>query len=917
MPELPTAAEILVSQSEAEPLPVNCIDSAWPSKNDYLETHYRLLRREGTEALRYAVNKYKSNIAASDDEDMCIYTNVRILGYLMSRQGPLCQISFRTDRAQKKILWQQSRRLLPGSVLAVSTKRDNFKSICMTATVAQRPFRDGLDQNPPQVDIVWGNVSDYVIDPDVELIMVEARSGYFEAVRHTLVGLQMAADYDSSLFKYPVYGDKSDPPAKFISETPKVDFSPSLSPTAPREKVEWMRAWDVRDDTPPDIRDYTTMDETQIHALCRMVSRELSIVQGPPGTGKTFTSVEALKIILANQGSGSPPIIVAAQTNHALDQLLTLCLDAGARIARVGGRTESERIEEYTMFNLRQKFGPNPELLFKGLDSRRRKACNALKDLTTTIFNDGLLRPEDLLNTGVITQEQYKSLVDEDMEQTKKHLEHGPFSLWMSGECIETEVLRNKYCDKNLVGDDAEFDREEYEFEGGLENIVEDDEEDRIYGVFVPFSYKWTGKEPAHLTSWHKRAAKELKRTDLYSIPKNMRGAVYQLLFERFIKKLKPEFMKCFADYIECCKEVKAVRWLRDSGVVRQCHINVVGCTTTGLTKYRGFLAGLGARTMLIEEAAETRESNITSALYPSLQQLILVGDHLQLAPFCNTRWLGEKPYHLDMSMFQRMIDHLLIPYVMLDEQRRMAPEIRAIMDSFYGGLKDHEVARTRKPVPGMGDRRTWLFAHNSEDTADANHSRYNTEEAAMIVNFFAYLINNGIKQSQITVLTFYKAQRRHILKKLKSHPSLAVTPEAFQVQTVDSYQGEENDIVLLSLVRSPPPNGDFKVGFLDNQNRVIVAISRARRGFYVFGNIINASNASRESQEIWVPIWKSFIRQQRYDAKRGLPLQCQPHGNTIWIQNSNGWADNTGGCDQRCTFVRECGHQCGFPCHV
>lgn len=112
----------------------------------------------------------------------------------MSRLGPLCRIAFSTDHAQKRIMWQMSRRLRPGAVLAISTKRDNFSSICMTATVAQRPYRGGLDQNPPQVDIVWGNVSDYVVDPDMELIMVEARAGYFESVRHTLVGLQMAAD---------------------------------------------------------------------------------------------------------------------------------------------------------------------------------------------------------------------------------------------------------------------------------------------------------------------------------------------------------------------------------------------------------------------------------------------------------------------------------------------------------------------------------------------------------------------------------------------------------------------------------------------------------------------------------------------------------------------------------------------------
>lgn len=659
------------------------------------------------------------------------------------------------------------------------------------------------------------------------------------------------------------------------------------------------------------------MDDSQLHALYRMITKELCIVQGPPGTGKTFTSVKALKAILTNQRKTDPPIVVAAQTNHALDQLLTLCLDAGAHIVRVGGRTESDRIAEHTMFNTRQKFGSNTEVI-RMLDAKRRQACKALTSLASTIFNDGLLQPEDLLSAGVITQEQYDSLVDDDMEQTATHRPHGPFSLWIAGECVETEVVRNKHCDEKLADDDEWYNGEEYEYEDDFENIADDDEDkDRIHGAFVSFVYKWTGKEPAHLTSWHKRAQRELNKADLYAIPKSMRGAVYQLLYERYIEKLKPQFIKYFIEYNECCKEVKAHKWLHDVHMVRQLQVNIVGCTTTGLTKYRGFLAALGARTMLVEEAAETRESNITSALYPSIQQLILVGDHMQLAPSCNIHWLGQKPYYLDLSMFERMVEYLGIPYIMLDKQRRMAPEIRAVMHHFYDGLLDHPVALTRDPVPGMGRRRTWLFSHNWEDSIDPNRSRFNVEEASMIVNFFAYLVNNGIKQSQITVLTFYKAQRSIILKKMKMHPSLATSIEPYHVHTVDSYQGEENDIVLLSLVRSPAANGEHAVGFLGNKNRVIVAISRARRGFYMFGNIVNAANASNESSAIWTPIWNAFIAQERFDPTRGLPLKCRLHSKTIWIKNTSGWADNAGGCDQRCDFQRDCGHQCAFPCHT
>lgn len=70
-----------------------------------------------------------------------------------------------------------------------------------------------------------------------------------------------------------------------------------------------------------------------------------------------------------------------------------------------------------------------------------------------------------------------------------------------------------------------------------------------------------------------------------------------------------------------------------------------------------------------------------------------------------------------------------------------------------------------------------------------------------MIVGFIDYLILNGVNSRKITILTFYNGQRSYLTKKLRLHPNLRSQP--FNVVTVDSYQGEENDIVILSLVRS------------------------------------------------------------------------------------------------------------------
>ncbi len=66
----------------------------------------------------------------------------------------------------------------------------------------------------------------------------------------------------------------------------------------------------------------STMDKSQLAACQTMLTSRVAIILGPPGTGKTFVSVATLRIMIENLGPDDPPIIVAAQTNHALDQLL-------------------------------------------------------------------------------------------------------------------------------------------------------------------------------------------------------------------------------------------------------------------------------------------------------------------------------------------------------------------------------------------------------------------------------------------------------------------------------------------------------------------------------------------------------------------------------------------------------------------
>ncbi|KAK0628320.1 P-loop containing nucleoside triphosphate hydrolase protein [Bombardia bombarda] len=948
-PEMPSPEEILSSQTDVEGLPINPVDVPWETKDAYLAAQYQILRREAVEGLRFSVRSFitacEDGEEMADDDFTCIYTDVFIKLYLLARIGPIARVEFSTKRSKFAIKWQQSRRLVPGTIVAISTREDNFKTICKVATIAQRPFRGGLDQDPPLVDIMWANPEDAVFDPDLELVMIESRNGYYESTRHALIGLQHAAGTDSPLDKYLTGVHTADTPPAFILENPIMNLSSICHSTSDENQAtaDALSEYDVLRGGIPNIGEMTTLDKSQLSGLHRIISKELAIVQGPPGTGKTFTSIEAIKVIIATRRlHGGPPLIVSAQTNHALDQLLNLCLDSEATIVRVGGRTESPRVEEHTMYELRQRCHLPINSRFKSLEASRQNNIKKIDKLIQETFTDKLLDPGVLLQINIITQAQHDSLLDDDLEGDNVGGESlGPFQTWLGDALIPAQVRRNRYPSQREVADEtSKLLTGEYEFDGDLDNIAYDEEDqNRIQGIEIQLTHCWTGKDPDHMLSWQRKVAHQLGKTnDLFKIVPSMRGAVYQYLQGKLLAAVTPQFTALVAENVEFCKRIKANKWLKDTELILSKRIDVVGCTTTGLTKYRGFIAALQPRSLLIEEAAESREANITSALYPSIQQLILIGDHQQLAPRCDIQWLGEEPFNLNVSLFQRMIT-LRMKYDMLIQQRRMKPELRLILSSFYPELIDHDIVKStanRPDVPGMGGYNSWYFDHMWPEGADSENSKFNEQEAQMISNFFAYLVSNGVLSAKITILTFYNGQRKRILSKLKKHGSLIGM--TFNVVTVDSYQGEENDIVLLSLVRSPGdmspaprpsrgplPGGEqsgtsstrrYAAGFLSDQRRAVVAISRARCGFYVFGNIDNLLYASTESFEVWVNIWNAFANQERVKRQKGLPLTCQQHQKEIWIKEVDDWGDNAGGCDQQCEQSRPCGHKCILKCH-
>ena len=175
-------------------------------------------------------------------------------------------------------------------------------------------------------------------------------------------------------------------------------------------------------------------------------------------------------------------------------------------------------------------------------------------------------------------------------------------------------------------------------------------------------------------------------------------------------------------------------------------------------------------------------------------------------------------------------------------------------MKHFYDDLNDHiSVVNDRASIRGIDSNIFFINHDYLETTVDDGSSKRNEFEGKYVIELAQYLIKQDYKPQQITILVMYLGQRQFIAKETKKLPNL----RGIRITVTDNYQGEENDIIILSLVRNNP---EKKIGFLGIHNRICVALSRARCGLFVIGNM----NLLAEVDDTWKKIVTSLIETNR-----------------------------------------------------
>lgn len=244
----------------------------------------------------------------------------------------------------------------------------------------------------------------------------------------------------------------------------------------------------------------------------------------------------------------------------------------------------------------------------------------------------------------------------------------------------------------------------------------------------------------------------------------------------------------------------------------------------------------------VVDEACQSTEPACWIPLFRS-QRLILAGDHCQLPPTVVSTEATKEGF--GVSLQERLIKRYgekLISRRLTVQYRMHAAIAQFSSNEFYNGelTAPPEVAGhllcdlpdiTRSPLTESPiDFIDTAGASYSEELEPDGESRRNPEEAALVVRKITALMEAGLKPEQIAVISPYAAQVRLLREKVGA----ADDAEGVEVDTVDGFQGREQEVVIISLVRS---NNTGEIGFLGDTRRMNVALTRARLKLIVIGD--------------------------------------------------------------------------------
>ncbi|XP_020904024.1 NFX1-type zinc finger-containing protein 1 isoform X2 [Exaiptasia diaphana] len=638
------------------------------------------------------------------------------------------------------------------------------------------------------------------------------------------------------------------------------------------------------------------LDESQYRACQLALTKRFALIQGPPGTGKTYVGLKIAEVLLDNtklwKGKDNSPILMVAYTNHALDQFV-MGLRNKTGIVRVGGRSRVKELEQFNLKMLRRS-QRSPEK-YRILDEIRRLDNKHHPEEASKLISLG--------NKSVLSMEILRRVMDQ-VHFRSFNLYFEEHKKWKDLNSLLLEWLQIR----QFIPECGRQEDEDIFISDEREDLHDDEEELFLQQrkLRAIACYQHETENPEELKNYLSlrdvmTEQEERHATDIFRLYQRDRWNLYRLWRHRIEMKFQDQIYKSQDEGYETeLKKLYEISQDDDLKIMR--NARVIAMTTTCAARYHAILQRISPKIVLVEEAAEVLEAHILTSIPFGCEHLILIGDHQQLRPNCTVYELAKK-YKLNISMFERLVN-LGMPCERLSEQHRMRPEIASLMTHIYKDLQNHPSVNEFKDIQGIKYNLFFVDHRYPEELSEDTNSSFNEHEAKFLTKLCRYLIQQDYKTSDITILTPYLGQ----MFKIRDHLTEEELNEV-RTSTIDNYQGEESDIILLSLVRS---NNENRAGFVNDINRACVALSRARKGLFVIGNFEMLSKASE--------IWKNVVSTLKESNKVGeaLPLVCAVHKTEIMIKETDEFIEKVplGGCLEPCKSILECGHACTLYCH-
>ncbi|CAI2352516.1 unnamed protein product [Caenorhabditis sp. 36 PRJEB53466] len=267
-------------------------------------------------------------------------------------------------------------------------------------------------------------------------------------------------------------------------------------------------------------------------------------------------------------------------------------------------------------------------------------------------------------------------------------------------------------------------------------------------------------------------------------------------------------------------------------------------CTHAALRRNELVKLGFRYDNIVMEEAAQILEVETFIPLllqnpqdgHNRLKRWIMIGDHHQLPPVVQNQAF-QKYSNMEQSLFARLV-RLSVPNVQLDQQGRARSQIAQLYQWRYNGLGNLPHVESLPQFQNANAGFAFPFQlidvpdfNGQGETQPSPHFYQNLGEAEYAVALYTYMRILGYPAEKISILTTYNGQAQLIRdvcqRRCETNPLIGMPAK---VSTVDKYQGQQNDYIILSLVKTR------NIGHIRDVRRLIVALSRARLGLYVLG---------------------------------------------------------------------------------